>query len=70
MKSKESRNQQFFLHGVVARFYCFLFGHNISNKKKCKMCNTQFRVPKMKNPTKPPIKKTRLPLLENCGLIL
>ena len=46
------------LQGVVARFYCFLFGHNISNKKKCKMCNTQFGVPKMKNPTKPPIKQT------------
>ena len=54
MKSKESRNQQFFLHGVVARFYCFLFGHNISNKKKCKMCNIQFGVPKMKNPPIPP----------------
>jgi len=55
MKLKNSKRiKQFFICGVVPRFLCFFFGHNISKNKVCKKCNTQFGVPNMKNPPNPP----------------
>ncbi len=46
--------KQFFIRIVVARFYCFFFGHSVSEKKICGRCKIQFGVPKMKSPPKPP----------------
>jgi hypothetical protein len=55
MKNKVfNRVKQFFIHGVVARFYCFFLGHNISQERICKRCHSEFGVPKMKKPPNPP----------------
>ena len=41
----KARNKQFFLHGVGQRFYCFIFGHNISkNKSNIKLSDREMEI--------------------------
>lgn len=41
---------------VIIRFFsCFLLGHKVNGQRVCSRCQSEFGVPKMKNPP-PPIK--------------
>ena len=46
-------NPQLRQTAVVRRIFCFIFGCRIENRK-CTRCASEFGVPKMSNPPKPP----------------
>ena len=52
---KISQNPSLIVTSVGRRIFCFLFGCRIENRK-CTHCSSEFGVPKMSNPPKPPIR--------------